>query len=115
MLDFVEALLSSLSGDLRKEVIIYIGCVIQAIWKWRNMVRIKGCNVDVKSVITEAATAFLEFSDCRVEDLSQAIPEDSDDQAVQSESANHIMFTDASWKEGVGGYAVVAINCVENS
>ncbi|KAM6574787.1 hypothetical protein CsatA_023114 [Cannabis sativa] len=115
IIDFVEAILSSLPGDLRKEVTIYIGCVFQAIWKCRNMVRINGCDADVTSVISEAATVFLELWECRDNDQSMVFSEFYEEEVVRSDLADHIVFTDASWKEGVGGYAVVAIHRTDNS
>uniref|UniRef100_A0A803PZY4 RNase H type-1 domain-containing protein n=1 Tax=Cannabis sativa TaxID=3483 RepID=A0A803PZY4_CANSA len=63
----------------------------------------------------KAICAFVEYSDCSVEDLSVDWYVPFDNLLVQSDIADHILFTDSSWKDGFGGFAVVAINRSTNS
>ncbi|KAM6545262.1 hypothetical protein CsatB_025998 [Cannabis sativa] len=104
-----------LTGTSRLEILTYVGCVFQQIWKWRNKVKFKGGMPDINVTLGTIKSICFEFLEGRSRPSIQDTPPPADQQIETLANAEFIIFTDASWNEGQSGLAVVVINLVDNS
>ncbi|XP_060962207.1 uncharacterized protein LOC133032318 [Cannabis sativa] len=115
MAQFLEILVPMLASTPRLEVITYVGCVFQQIWKCRNKVKFKRGVADINITLGAIKCICSEFLDGSFRPSIQDIPPPAEQPIETLINAEIIIFTDASWKEGKSGLAVVVFNLIDNS
>uniref|UniRef100_A0A803PAA5 Reverse transcriptase n=1 Tax=Cannabis sativa TaxID=3483 RepID=A0A803PAA5_CANSA len=121
MINFLESLLSSLPIQ-RSELLNFAGCVFSEIWNQRNALHMRSSVADPLLALQRILNSVLELNmvcenkakdkyslaEDPVPDTTQQV---SDGQSHQPMiQVAHVMFTDASWADGLAGLAAVGVD-----
>uniref|UniRef100_A0A803PUX2 Reverse transcriptase domain-containing protein n=1 Tax=Cannabis sativa TaxID=3483 RepID=A0A803PUX2_CANSA len=112
MVDFVKNLVLEVkaAGVGRKEILTYLGCVMDQIWMTRNNVCRLGEVVKIDEISRRVGKAFEEYSRFSNGDDSEITPcfvNRSLGCQMVSMDVDWMVFTDASWLRGEAGIAVM--------
>uniref|UniRef100_A0A803P5H0 RNase H type-1 domain-containing protein n=1 Tax=Cannabis sativa TaxID=3483 RepID=A0A803P5H0_CANSA len=118
MLTFVENLIKGLSGTEigRKEILTYLGCIVDQVWMSRNQSCREGvsCHIDeVQSRVKNVYGKYSNFSNGNTDaevGPSQAVPTERKGNWRTIQEVEWILCTDASWYKGEVELATVLIN-----
>uniref|UniRef100_A0A803P8J4 RNase H type-1 domain-containing protein n=1 Tax=Cannabis sativa TaxID=3483 RepID=A0A803P8J4_CANSA len=120
MIDFLCHLIKSFPNCKRSEMITYSGCILDQIWRQRNNCLLSTVNANIDQARYKVLKAFSEMTDaCLKEGINEwdrrtlLCTEGITTQMetpVQELKANHVIFTDASWKQGKAGLAAIMVN-----
>uniref|UniRef100_A0A803QQJ3 Reverse transcriptase domain-containing protein n=1 Tax=Cannabis sativa TaxID=3483 RepID=A0A803QQJ3_CANSA len=115
---FVQNLVRSLSdvGIGRKEILTYLGCIIDHLWIYRNRLCREGKKDQVQQVqsrIRNSYDCYLNFRNDSADaeaDQRHFLPLQREGSRCNSQEVPWIICTDASWYKGEAGLAAVMIN-----
>ncbi|XP_030504062.1 uncharacterized protein LOC115719241 [Cannabis sativa] len=121
MINFLEALISSLPIE-RSELLNFVGCVFSEIWNQRNALCMRSTVADPLSALQRILNSVKELNlvcDNKAKDMCILAHDpvlDSVQQVFDGQSEEHmtqvahVIFTDASWVDGLAGLAVVGVD-----